>query len=165
MKTLLGIFFLVAITVSAQDNNTVSRGTLARGHVMVPNRITFSNDSSFTEVQVGNEIYRNKIGVYQTMVIAVLIQQWTSYQKECYADSSLIGFKFIIEETKNTQLSQNSYIVYREEYSNGLHCYPKDFYKVSGNHYKRYEKIYEHKQTTFEGFMEYLKTKLARDKK
>ena len=131
MKTILAILFF-AVTVSAQDNNTVNHGTLvARGHVMAPSRITFSNDSSFTEVQVGNEIYRNKIGVYQTMVIAIIIQQWTSYQKECTAE-----YRF--EKLKRDSV--------------WLPPYPKQW--------KKWLVAFP----TFEGFMEYLKTKLAREK-
>jgi hypothetical protein len=39
------------------------------------------------KILVGKDTVRTDLGVYQTMVILTLIQQWDEYSKECYADS------------------------------------------------------------------------------
>ena len=51
--------------------------------------ITFGNDSqTIKTVTVGEIDYPNKVGIYQTMVLATIVQQWKEYQVECYADST-----------------------------------------------------------------------------
>lgn len=41
------------------------------------------------KVVVGDDTVRTDLGVYQTMVILTMLQQWDQYSKECYADSTV----------------------------------------------------------------------------
>ena len=47
------------------------------------------SDGWEAKVTVGEVTYQNKVGIYQTMVLATIVQQWKEYQTECYADSTV----------------------------------------------------------------------------
>ena len=90
----------------------------------------FSSDTT-NPVNVSGKLYKNKIGVYQTMVVATLLQQYEAYTKECWADS-----------TKEEELKLCNSLVYPP--CKGHSYNPPRYYII-------------HKEPTFTGFIEFLK--------
>ena len=118
--------------------------------------ITFGNDSqTIKTVTVGEIDYPNKVGIYQTMVLATIVQQWKEYQAECYADST------------DVHIPDRAFTIEKEadDYYDLLVSYNTSF--VFGSRYDKYSKTYlvyrvmwTHRDPTPIGFMEYLTEKL-----
>jgi len=113
------------------------------------------SDGWEAKVTVGEVTYQNKVGIYQTMVLATIVQQWKEYQAECYADST------------DVHIPDRAFTIEKEadDYYDLLVSYNTSF--VFGSRYDKYSKTYlvyrvmwTHREPTPIGFMEYLTEKL-----
>ena len=103
----------------------------------------FAKDSA--RVTVSGYTYKTDLGIYQTMVLATIVQLWDEYAKECYADSALTHT--YTPKWNSGCLRQTGNLA--EGYSFIIDC--KD-----SSHYS-----YTHKQPDPIGFIEFLRNKLG----
>lgn len=133
MKTLLIIFLLAGISF-AQSNDPLSTSLV---------------DSTREVIKEKFPTYKDKPIINYTLRITETWQQefidlWTSYQKECYADSSLSWTYCDYDSVATEKYYKNN---------------PDRWYGVI---YKE-RHAYSHKQPQFTGFMNYLKTRLGEE--
>ena len=120
---------------------------------------SFSSDTT-NPVNVSGKLYKNKIGVYQTMVVATLLQQYEAYTKECYADSS----------KDTTYYSTHKTFCEAQDYKDKVESYAgmdRDIKIIKikysspefkfGHRYAVARIVWNHPEPTFTGFIEFLK--------
>ena len=154
MKTLLGIFFLVAVTVSAQEKHFCWEKDLPED--------TTKNYYGIVSVKFGGHIVQttrnDKVYFTYDFSAELIVDLWQSYQKEC-------------RDTIRAKMYEGEFLVQREGYTEMMTAKQLE---DSGYKYKyrwitnttqpfefEYVFIYE---PTISGFMEYLSKKLAREK-
>ncbi len=148
MKTLILFSFLASmawgqtdtIKIGKSGNHSINTKSNTIKFVETVRAMTYSFSSDTTNpVNVSGVLYKNKIGVYQTMVIATLLQQYEAYAKECWADSSV--------SSVSMEYDSLATVKYYERH-------PSD--KKWGLIMKE-TKTYSHPEPTFTGFIEFLK--------
>lgn len=50
--------------------------------------LSFSAPVGVSTVYIGDVLFTSNLGIYQTLVIGTIIQQWDEYTDECYSDST-----------------------------------------------------------------------------
>lgn len=98
MKKTIALIVLFAVMANAQKEPIIfpQDSSWVYGGHCVDFTVSFNCPPDTCRVIMGKDTIRTHLGIYQTIVILTLIQQWNQYSKECYADSTQKNYDFYL---------------------------------------------------------------------